>query len=74
MEEVLQVLRSLAKRVDLIAENVEGLRNLCLEGFKATGTSYSQMKTIIQKVVDEIKQTNEDIAEYGGVIEADSFV
>ena len=65
---------NLSQRVDCIAENVEGLRNLCLQGFQATGTAFSQTKIVVQKVVDEIKQTNEDLAMYGGVIEADSFI
>ena len=64
---------NLSQRVDCIAENVENLQTMCHEGFRATGIAYNQTKVIVNKIVDEIKQTNEDLAEYGGVIEADSF-
>ena len=79
-DEILTYLRNLAakfhnlsQRVNCIAENVENLQKVCLSGFRATGTAFSQTKIVCQKIVDECKQTNSDLAEYGGIIEAESF-
>ena len=44
-----------------------------MEGFRATGTAFYQMKTVTQAVVNETKSVKENLEEYGGVIEGSSY-
>ena len=78
--EMLLYLRNLAakfnyvsKQVTKINERLDKLESVILEGFKATGTAFNQTKTVCQAIVDEVNETRQNLAEYGGVIEGDSF-
>ena len=60
-------------RVNKLHDRIDGLQSLLMEGFRATGTAFNQMKTVTQAVVNETKSVKEDIYEFGGIVEGASY-
>ena len=78
--EMLLYLRNLAGKFHYVSEQVKKLHDrmdvlesVLMDGFRATGTAFNQMKTVTQAVVNETKSVKEDLYEYGGIIESDSY-
>ena len=78
--EMLLYLRNLAtkfnyisKQVTKIHERLDKLDSVITDGFRATGTAFRQTKTVCQAIVNEVNEGRADLAEYGGVIEGNSF-
>jgi len=78
--EMLLYLRNLAGKFHYVSEQVKKLHDrmdvlesVLMEGFRATGTAFYQMKTVTQAVVNETKSVKENLEEYGGVIEGSSY-
>jgi len=78
--EMLLYLRNLAtkfnyisKQVTKINKRLDKLESVIIDGFRATGTAFNQTKTVCQAIVNEANEIRENLAEYGGVIEGDSF-
>ena len=60
-------------QVEEIHERLGILEQLVWKGFQATGTAFNQTKTVVNALVSESKGTRRDLAEYGGVIEGESY-
>jgi hypothetical protein len=78
--EMLLYLRNLAGKfhyvstqVQKIHERLDVLESVLMDGFRATGTAFNQMKTVTQAVVNETKSVKEDLYEFGGIIESSSY-
>ena len=78
--EMLLYLRNLAAKFNFVSkqvlkfnERLNKLEIIIKEGFRATGTAFNQTKTVCQAIVNEATEIRENLAEYGGVIEGDSF-
>ena len=78
--EMLLYLRNLASKfhyvsnqVQKIHDRMDVLESVLMDGFRATGTAFNQMKTVSQAIVDETKSVKEDLFEFGGIIEQDSY-
>ena len=78
--EVMLYLRNLAAKfhylstqVEKVHERLDHLEEVLMQGFRATGTAFQQTKEVVQAVVNETKETREDLAEYGGVIRESTY-
>ena len=78
--EMLLYLRNVAAKFSYVSEQVQKiherldvLESVLMDGFRATGTAFNQMKTVTQAVVNETKSVKEDLYEFGGIIESDSY-
>ena len=78
--EMLLYLRNLASKfhyvsnqVQKIHDRMDVLESVLMDGFRATGTAFNQMKTVSQAIVNETKAVKEDLYEFGGIIESDSY-
>ena len=72
-KEVMLYLRNLAAKFHDLSQKVVELKRLMYEGFRATGTAFNQTKEVVNALARATDETRMDLAEYGGVIEADSF-
>ena len=79
-DEVMLYLRNLAAKfhylstqVEKVHDRLDHLEDVVLRGFRATGTAFQQTKEVVQAVVNETKETREDLAEYGGVIRESTY-
>ena len=64
---------SVSKEVKRLHDRMDVLESVLMQGFRATGTAFNQMKTVTQAVVNETKAVKEDLYEFGGIIESDSY-
>ena len=78
--EMLLYLKNLASKFHYVSEQVKKLHDrmdvlesILMEGFRATGSAFHQMKTVTQLVVNETKAVKEDIYEFGGIVEGASY-
>ena len=78
--EMLLYLRNLSGKFHYVSEQVEKIHSrldvleaVLMDGFRATGTAFNQMKTVSQAIVNETKSVKEDLYEYGGIIESSSY-
>lgn len=78
--EMLLYLRNLAGKFHYVSEQMKKLHDrigvlesVLMEGFRATGSAFNQMKTVTQAVVNETKSVKEDLYEFGGIVESDSY-
>ena len=78
--EMFLYLRNLTSKFHYVSEQVKKLHDrmdvlesVLMDGFRATGTAFNQMKTVTQAVVNETKAVKEDLYEFGGIIESDSY-
>ena len=72
-ENVMLYLRNLAAKFHHLCEKVDKLEKIMMKGFQATGMAFHQTKEVVNKLATATEDTRNDLAEYGGVIEAESF-
>jgi hypothetical protein len=72
-KEVMIYLRELPSKFHNLSEKLDKLEKIMMVGFKATGTAFSQTKEVVNKLAMVTEETRNNLAEYGGVIEAESF-
>lgn len=72
-KEVLLYLRNLAIKYNSMISRLDALEALMMKGFRATGECFNQTKVVCQAIADEARETKENLAEYGGVIESSTF-
>ena len=72
-ELMLQYLRNITSKVSTLFEKIEFLEKTVVQLGKACGMAFNQTKEVVNKLAVGMEETREDLAEYGGVIEADSF-
>ena len=72
-KDVMKYLRNLATKMIHLSENMDKLEKIMMSGFQATGMAFNQTKEVVNKLAQATEDTRNDLAEYGGVIEADSF-
>ena len=70
---MLQYLRNITSKVSTLFEKIEFLENTVVQLGKACGMAFNQTKEVVNKLAVGMEETREDLAEFGGVIEADSF-
>ena len=78
--EVMLYLRNLTSKFHHLSEEVakihsrlDVLESVLMDGFRATSTAFNQTKTVCQAIVDETRQTKENLEEFGGIIEESSY-
>ena len=64
---------TLALKLDSLEGRVEKLGVGCSEAFKSTKDVIGSLKDVTEALAVQQKGTREDLAEYGGTIEADSW-
>ena len=57
----------------MLFDRIDDLSNRVILLGKACGTAFNQTKEVVNKLAEATEETRMDLAEYGGVIEADSF-
>ena len=72
-ELMLQYLRNITSKVSTLFEKIEFLEKTVVQLGQACGMAFNQTKEVVNKLAVGMEETREDLAEYGGVIEADSF-
>jgi hypothetical protein len=72
-ELILQYLRNITSKVSTLFEKMEFLEKTVLQLGQACGMAFNQTKEVVNKLAVGMEETREDLAEYGGIIEADSF-
>ncbi len=72
-ELILQYLRNITSKVSTLFEKMEFLEKTVLQLGQACGMAFNQTKVVVNKLAVGMEETREDLAEYGGIIEADSF-
>ena len=72
-KEVMLYLRNLATKHARLVERINNIESLLMKGFQATGVAFNQTKIVCQAIADEARETKENLAEYGGVIESSTF-
>ena len=72
-ELMLQYLRNITSKVSTLFEKIEFLEKTVVQLGQACGMAFNQTKEVVNKLAVGMEETREDLAQYGGVIEADSF-
>ena len=79
-EVILQYLRNITskmstlfERIDALEAKVIALGTAVMALGNACGTAFTQCKEVVNKLAEATEETRMDLAEYGGVIEAESF-
>ena len=72
-ELILQYLRNITSKVSTLFEKMEFLEKIVQQLGQACGMAFNQTKEVVNKLAVGMEETREDLAEYGGTIEADSF-
>jgi len=72
-ELILQYLRNITSKVSTLFEKMEFLEKTVLQLGQACGMAFNQTKEVVNKLAVGMEETREDLAEFGGIIEADSF-
>ena len=72
-ELILQYLRNITSKLSTLFEKIEFLEKTVVQLGQACGMAFSQTKEVVNKLAEATEETRMDLAEYGGVIEADSF-
>ena len=72
-ELILQYLRNITSKVSTLFEKLETLENTVVHLGHACGIAFNQTKEVVNKLAEATEETREDLATYGGTIEADSF-
>ena len=70
---MLQYLRNITSKVSTLFDKIEFLEKTVVQLGQACGMAFNQTKEVVNKLAVGMEETREDLAEYGGVIEADSF-
>ena len=72
-ELILQYLRNITSKISTLFERIETLEAKVIELGQACGTAFGQCKDVVNKLAEATEETRCDLAEYGGVIERESF-
>ena len=72
-ELILQYLRNITSKVSTLFEKIEFLEKTVIQLGQACGMAFNQTKEVVNKLAEVTEETREDLAMYGGTIEADSF-
>ena len=72
-ELILQYLRNITSKVSTLLEKIEFLEKTVIQLGQACGMAFNQTKEVVNKLAEVAEETREDLAMYGGTIEADSF-
>ena len=72
-ELILQYLRNITAKMTVLFDRIEDLSKRVILLGQACGTAFNQTKEGVNKLAEATEETRMDLAEYGGVIEADSF-
>ena len=72
-ELILQYLRNITAKMTVLFDRIEDLSKRGFLLGQACGTAFNQTKEVVNKLAEATEETRMDLAEYGGVIEADSF-
>ena len=72
-ELILQYLRNITSKVSTLFEKIEFLEKTVIQLGQACGMAFNQTKEVGNKLAEVAEETREDLAMYGGTIEADSF-
>ena len=72
-ELILQYLRNITSKISTLFERIETLEAKVIELGQACGTAFGQCKEVVNKLAEATEETRMDLAEYGGVIERESF-
>ena len=70
---VLLYLRNIATKLINLSDRLDVLEAKFMHGLRCNSEAFNQTKTVVQAIANETKETRKDIAEYGGVIEGESF-
>jgi hypothetical protein len=70
---VMTYLKNLTSKFYQISERLDKLEKIMMSGFQATGVAFHQTKEVVNRLAEATEDTRMDLAEYGGVIEGDSF-
>ena len=73
-ELMLQYLRNITAKMTVLFERMEALTARVTALGIACGTAFNQTKAVVQKLGEVTEDTRMDLAEYGGTIEAASFL
>ena len=72
-ELILQYLRNITAKMTVLFDRIEDLSKRVILLGQACGTAFNQTKEVVNKLAEATEETRMDLAEYGGVIVADSF-
>ena len=72
-ELILQYLRNITAKMSVLFDRIEDLSKRVIGLGQACGTAFNQTKEVVNKLAEATEETRMDLAEYGGVIVADSF-
>ena len=72
-ELILQYLRNITSKLSTLFEKIEFLEKTVVQLGQACGMAFSQTKEVVNKLAEATEETREDLATYGGTIEASSF-
>ena len=68
-KDVMQYLRNIVTKLIILNKRMDKLE----DGFRCTSVAFKQIKTVVQAVVNEVELSRDELSEYGGVIQADTF-
>ena len=72
-ELILQYLRNITAKMTVLFDRMEDLSKRVILLGQACGTAFNQTKEVVNKLAEATEETRMDLAEYGGVIVAESF-
>ena len=72
-ELMLQYLRNITSKITVLFDRIEDLSERVMALGQACGMAFNQTKEVVNKLAEATEETRMDLAEYGGVIEAESF-
>jgi len=72
-ELILQYLRNITAKMTVLFDRIEDLSKRVILLGQACGTAFNQTKEVVNKLAEATEETRMDLAEYGGVIVAESF-
>ena len=70
---ILQYLRNITSKITVLFERIEALTARVNKLGQACGDAFHQTKEVVNKLAVATEDTRMDLAEYGGVIESESF-
>ena len=73
-ELILQYLRNITSKVSTLFERMASLEHKVIALGKACGTAFNQTKIVVNKLAEVTEEAREDLAEFGGVITADTWL
>jgi hypothetical protein len=64
---------NISEKVNSLHKRIDVLESVLMDGFRATGTAFSQTKEVCQAIVNETRSVKSNLEEYGGIIEGSSY-